>query len=79
VTDSEGVILCGGAFFRPVLDVNQWEAAGILVEIGDGILAGDRHPAKIHFHLYESGIGFGEKKIVWQFLSRASVFSNSNE
>src|ERR1035441_582490 len=74
VTNSKGVVLWAGAFFRPILDVNQREAAGVLIEIRDGILTAHRHPAKIHFHFYEFGISFGEKKIVRQFSAEAAGF-----
>src|SRR5438045_4561020 len=50
--------------FHPVLDVNEREAAGILIEIRERVFSGDANPAEIHFHGDELGIGFGEKKVV---------------
>src|SRR5260370_27016449 len=52
---------------HPVFYVHQREAAGMLVKIGQRILAGDADPAEIHFHGDEFGIRFGEEKIVREF------------
>src|SRR5437764_9852927 len=58
------VATVGPGVFHPVLDVNEREAAGILIEIRERIFSGYANPAEIHFHGDELGIGFGEKKVV---------------
>src|SRR5438552_16965476 len=52
---------------HPVFYVNERETAGIFVEIGERVTAGDADPAEIHFHGDEFGIRFGEKEIVREF------------
>ena len=58
-----------------VLHVHQGEAAGIALEIGDGIFAGNADPAQIHFHLYEIRIGRREQVIVRQLAAEAGIGS----
>src|SRR5258705_6996907 len=64
----------GGAFGAlgkhfHVLDVDEREAAGIFIEIFDGIFAGHRNPAEVEFHLDVIGIG-SEQNIVRKFSAK---------
>src|SRR5712664_1222346 len=54
----------------PVLDVNEGKAAGIFLEVGEGILAGDADPAEIEFHGHELGIQLGKEKIVGELAAK---------
>src|SRR2546430_11313515 len=47
-----------------VLDVNRGEAAGIGVEISDGILASDRDPAEVEFHFDEILVAIFQEVVV---------------
>src|SRR6266853_3878993 len=51
----------------PVFYMNEREATGMFVEIGDGVFAGDIDPTEIQFHSDEPGIRFGEEEIVREF------------
>ncbi len=53
-----------------VFHVDQREAAGILVEIFDGILAGNANPAKVEFHLDVLRVG-GEEDVVGKFAAES--------
>src|SRR6266404_8499712 len=49
-----------------VLNVNEREAAGILVEIFDRVFAGDGDPAEVELHFDVLGIG-GEENVIGKF------------
>src|SRR6266850_8499836 len=59
-----------GCVLDPVLDVNEGEAAGVFLEVGEGIPAGDADPAEIQFHGHELGIQLGEEKIVGELAAK---------
>src|SRR5882762_1893990 len=61
------VAVRGVRVFDPVFYVDQRETAGIFLEIGQRILAGDVDPAEIQLHGDELGIRFGEEEIVRKF------------
>src|SRR4029077_1094566 len=67
------VVAGGRSVLDPVFYVHEGKTAGIFVEIGDGILAGDTDPAEVHFHGDEFCMSFGEEKIVSVFAAEGIV------
>src|SRR5258706_2327453 len=61
------VTIRGVGVLDPVFYVDERETAGIFLEIGQRILAGNVDPAEIQFHGDEFGIRLGEEEIVREF------------
>src|SRR5437879_11671127 len=51
----------------PVFYVDEGEAAGMLIEVGDGVFSGNADPAEVQFHGDEFGICLCEEEIVRGF------------
>lgn len=60
----------GAGVLHKVFHVNQREAAGVFLEIGERIFAGDADPAEVEFHLDQLGIEGIEEKIVGEFAAK---------
>src|SRR6267378_3239058 len=57
----------GVGVLDPVFYVDEGETAGVLIEIGQGVLPSDADPAEIELHGDEFGVCLSEKEVVREF------------
>src|SRR5258708_7382352 len=74
VADGADIAPWVGTFLAPIFHMNEREAAGVFVEVGDGILDANRDPAEVHFRFYVFAVGLRKEIVEGQCVEAVDFF-----